>query len=106
MSTLRIDLSCKNLTGSEGGQSDPLSSPAAKPTSTLMAKAAKILDVLGPDTNSLSVVKNPQFTHRGLQALVQGMIKRKKSEWDLERLALLNCGLGGDSESWFRLSVP
>lgn len=81
-----VSLPRHDLIGAEGDQSYVfaiLPFYHLKLTSRLMTTAAKILEALQPDTNSLFVANNPKLGCDGLMALVQGMKERKEPDWRL-----------------------
>lgn len=63
--------------------------------------AAKILEHFGPSTKALHLSFNPDLGSKGLRDLVQGMVNRKDSVWELRMLELHNGGLGETSELSF-----
>lgn len=65
---------------------------------SLSTIAADILRLLHPHTEILDLGWNHQLGHKGLKALVQGMMAREEPEWRLKKIDLSNCELGGASK--------
>lgn len=63
-----------------------------------MIIADKVLRAFRPDTEVLDLTFNPGLGHTGLKTLVQGMMEKEQSGWELKELSLGHCGIGSTGQ--------